>query len=136
MIWKIKIIVSVITFIGITGLLGYGYVKINTLESDLKVKSQQLEEVISANESWQATWNKSQEDREKERKQAIMIREKFTRIEIEFNKLRLKQEKHEYAKIMQKKPGALARSIIDSTNRMFREDELSSQAYYNRTERP
>ena len=131
MIWKIKIIVSAITFIGLAGLLGYGYIKITSLESDLKVAQGQLNEAHNANIVWQETWNQSQEDREKERMEAKRIRQEFTNIQKEFNRLRIKQERHNYEKIMEKKPGALYRVLIRSTNRMFRADEADSQAYYN-----
>lgn len=130
MITKIKIIISLVTILGLASTIGYGYVKINSLESNLEVKEVQLQESKNANDAWIISWNQQQEDMKKQRNKATIMRKEYAKLEQDNSKLKQKQEKHSYEKIMQRKPGIVSKSIINSTNRMLRADEADSQASF------
>lgn len=120
---------------GVITLLFMGaYIRI--LQAEYEAKEIELNQALQVNNDWDIAWDNLQAELNQRKKEAEKAREKAIKIERDFNKLRLKQEKHDYAKIMQKKPGAVSRAIIDSTNRMFRDDEDRTQTYYNKARNP
>ena len=129
MIWKIKIIVSAIAFIGIAGIIGYGYVKINTLESDLKVAQGQLNEAHNANLAWQ----KQQKERDRIHKQQLEQYKKmiatYAKNFKEFREERKKVENNNVDKIIEKKPSLFSRTVNASTTRLFDELARDSEAF-------
>ena len=135
MIWKIKIIVSAIAFIGIAGIIGYGYVKINTLESDLKVAQGQLNEAHNANLAWQ----KQQKERDKQyqiqlEKHKEMI-ETYAKNFKDFREERKKVENNNVDKIITKKPSLFSNTVNASTTRLLDELARDSEAFSSETGR-
>lgn len=119
---------------GLVTLLFMGaYIRI--LKAENEIQQSQLDNALQMNQDWNIAWDNIEEELEESRKQTKEVRAKYIKIEQDFNKLRLKQEKHDYAKIMEKKPGTVSRTIINSTNRMFRADESRTQTYYNKKTR-